>query len=140
MRVILELGDDRIPLYFGMVAFEEMQKLVSSYLGTNKYVVDVVWSGYLNQCAVDSVHPEMTYNHIMEKLEDYFFDPDGIKSNIKSVLDAFDKSKAGSKLFNDVDRALEVIDQTKNDIKDSVKKKTKLIKRVKKPVTMSLKK
>ncbi|WP_254526991.1 MULTISPECIES: hypothetical protein [unclassified Sphingobacterium] len=128
MRIVLSIGGERIPLYFGMVAFEEMQKLVSSYMGTNKYACDVAWAGYLNQCAIDSLYPEMTYGDLMVKLEDHFFDVEKSDSNINEVLKVFEESKAGSKLFNVVDQALDILKNVGDDLKgEESKKKTKKI-------------
>jgi len=124
MRIGLKLGGETIPLYFGMVAFEEMQKLVSSYMGTNKHAVDVAWSGYLNQCAIDGIHPEMTYGDLMLKLEEHFFSVEDSECNINDILKAFESSKAGSKLFSAVDLALDVINDFNNKVeKDTSKKK-----------------
>ena len=127
----MSIGGERIPLYFGMVAFEEMQKLVSSYMGTNKYACDVAWSGYLNQCAIDSLHPEMKYGDLMGKLENHFFDVEKSDSNINDVLKAFEGSKAGSKLFNVVDQALDILKNVGDDLKgEESKKKTKKIPKI----------
>lgn len=133
MKIVLKIGGELIPLYFGMVAFEEMQKLVSSYLGTNKYAVDVVWAGYLNQCAVESAYPSFSYEDIMGKMEDHFFEPKESNSNINEVLAAFEKSKAGSKLFDVVDKALEILKEADKDFVGSEsKKKTKKDPKIKK--------
>lgn len=123
MKIDLKIGGAIIPLYFGMIAFEEMQKLVSSYMGTNKYATDVVWAGYLNHCAVNSMYPEMTYGDVMKMLEDHFFSDGENESNLNDVLDAFDKSKAGSMLFNVVDKALDIINDTGEEIKKKTVKK-----------------
>ncbi|MCY4779490.1 hypothetical protein ORI89_07500 [Sphingobacterium sp. UT-1RO-CII-1] len=125
MRIDLKIGGEIIPLYFGMVAFEEMQKLVADYMGTNKYAADVVWAGYLNQCAIDCISPILSYSDVMRKLEDHFFSPDSVDSNIKDVLDSFDKSKAGSKLFEVIDKAVDIVEGVSEDLEKVKKKETK---------------
>lgn len=121
MKIDLKIGGETIPLYFGMVAFEEMQKLVSSYMGTNKYSVDVAWAGYINQCALDSVPASMQYADLMSKLEDYFFE-ENVECNINEVLDVFQQSKAGSKLYETVDKALDIVEDVKKKMETAAKK------------------
>ena len=123
MRIDLKLGGEIIPLYFGMVAFEEMQKLVGNYMGENKYAADVVWSGYLNNCAINNEYPERKYSDVMELVESYFFENKSEDSNLDDVLSSFEKSKAGSKLFDIVDKAVEVMNSVNEAVEDSKKKK-----------------
>lgn len=134
-RIDLKIGGETIPLYFGMVAFEEMQKLVADYFGTNKYAVDVIWAGYINQCAIESLHPVLSYKDIMAKVEEHFFNTDGSDCNLNDVLEAFERSKAGSKLFVVVDEAIKIINDTSDALEEVKKKTTKR----KKPLTSTSK-
>jgi hypothetical protein len=123
MRVVLKLGGEDIPLYFGMVAFEEMQGLLTNYMGSNKYATDVVWAGYINQCAIDSLSPTMNYSDVMQKLEEHFFSNDDSESNLNDVLSVFDKSKAGSKLFDVVDKAVGIVSEVAEQFDEQKKKR-----------------
>lgn len=117
MKIDLILGGETIPLYFGMVAFEEMQKLLGvGYAGANKYAVDVVWSGYINHCAVESIYPVYTHQMIYMKFEELFFNEES-KNNVNEVMDAFEKSKAGAKLFEEVDKQMQALEVAEEVIK-----------------------
>jgi len=123
MKIDFRIGGEIIPLYFGMVAFEEMQKLLGTgYVGSNKFAVDVVWSGYLNHCAVESNFPLFTHQMIYLKFEEFFFGDDEDDTNLNEVLSAFDQSKAGAKLFERVDKAVEIIEKVGEDLKKKMKK------------------
>ncbi|MFD2597526.1 hypothetical protein ACFSQ3_01075 [Sphingobacterium corticis] len=118
MKIDLKIGGETIPLHFGMVALEEMQKLVTSYMGTNKYASDVVWAGYLNHCAIQAVVPDMLYADVMEILETHFFSEEKeVDSNLNEILAAFEKSKAGSRLFQAIDDLVDVVANGNEELK-----------------------
>ncbi len=132
MKIDLRLGGEIIPLYFGMVAFEEMQKLLGvGYAGANKYAVDVVWSGYINNCAVESIYPIFTHQMLYMKFEELFFNNES-DNNVDEIMDAFEKSKAGTKLFEEVDKQIEVLDKLDEELKKKMTAKNSPTKKLKK--------
>lgn len=132
MKIDLRLGGEIIPLYFGMVAFEEMQKLLGvGYAGSNKYAVDVVWAGYINNCAVESIYPVFTHQLLYMKFEDLFFNEE-FDNNVNEVMDAFEKSKAGTKLFEEVDKQIKVLEEVDDEVKKKMSQKKSPTKRLKK--------
>lgn len=103
-RITIEIGGVKTPLTFGMLAIEELsirQAIGSS--GWSKLMIDLVYSGYINEETVEGRNPALSYRDISESMDDLISTQSPV---LGEIFKCFEDSKAGKHLTETVKKKL----------------------------------
>lgn len=99
----------KVGLKFGMLAsqlfyevIEKGKKVMMGDTVNELGITYLLWFGYLNNCEVKQVEPEMTFEDFYNFVESNIEDPDG---QIKSAMDVWASSKPVQKAMEAADEA-----------------------------------
>ena len=111
--ITVDINGKNIGLKFGMVAnrmfFEKMVEKPDILTGDTINEVGIghlIYAGYINNCLVKGVEPELAFHFFMEWVEEALVD-DNVKQRLQDISNCFSDSKFTKKAIEEVDRRTE---------------------------------